>query len=345
MARKILFQPVASFAYSRNPDVMTPKQIAIVGFDDIASLDLSGPLEAFSAAVLLDAKGRSQPCYAVSIATLDDRSFRSESGLHMTGSCLLDSLHDLDTLVIPGGRSLRASADERLANWIGSRAGSIRRIATVCTGIYSVAPTGLLNGRRVTTHWRHAADFAARYREIKVDADALYIRDGKFYTSAGITAGIDLSLALIEEDFGPQVALAVTRELVVYMRRPGGQNQFSEPLRFQLASSGRLADLAAWVLTHLDQNLSGETLAAHVHLSPRQLARRFQAEFKDSPAAFVQRLRLDEARQRLSDGEASVESIANSVGFGDPDAFRRAFVQRYRVAPLQYRITFCGHPK
>jgi transcriptional regulator GlxA family with amidase domain len=321
---------------------MTPKQIAIVGFDDIASLDLTGPLEAFSAAVLPDAKGKLQPCYAVSIATLDAQGFCSESGLRMTGSGLLSSLRNVDTLVVPGGSGLRLSTDDRLANWIHSRASSIRRIATVCTGIYGVAPTGLLNGRRVTTHWRHAADLAARFQALKVDADALYIRDGKFYTSAGVTAGIDLSLALIEEDFGPQVALAVARELVVYMRRPGGQNQFSEPLRFQLASSGRLADLAAWIVTHLEQNLSIETLAAHVHLSPRQLARRFKAEFKDSPAAFVQRLRLDEARRRLSDGEGSIESIANAVGFSDADGFRRAFVQRYGVAPLQYRITFPG---
>ena len=345
MAWKISYMPVANFAYSRNLDAMTPKQIAIVGFDDITSLDLSGPLEAFSAAVLPDAQGRPQPCYAVTIATLEAQSFRSESGLRMAGSCLLSSLRDLDTLVVPGGRGLRLSTDKRLAHWIGSRAGSIRRIATVCTGIYGVAPTGLLNGRRVTTHWRHAADFAARYREIKVDADALYIRDGKFYTSAGITAGIDLSIALIEEDFGPQVALAVARELVVYMRRSGGQNQFSEPLRFQLASSSRLADLAAWILTHLEQDLSVETLAERVHLCPRQLARRFKAEFKDSPAAFVLRLRLDEARRRLSDGKASIESIANSVGFSDPDGFRRAFVHRYGVPPLQYRITFPGHAK
>jgi transcriptional regulator GlxA family with amidase domain len=320
---------------------MTPKHIVIVGYDDITSLDLSGPLEAFSSADLADAKGKPQPCYKVTIAAIGAKTFRSESGLRMTASCLLGSLRHLDTLVVPGGRGMRiSSSGSRLANWVTSRAASIRRIATVCTGIYGLAPTGLLNGRRVTTHWKYAADLAARYPELKVDANALYIRDGKFYTSAGITAGIDLSLALIEEDFGPQVALTVARELVVYMKRPGGQDQFSQPLKFQVASTSRFADLAAWILGNLNRNLSVEVLAERVNLCPRQFSRRFRAEFKDSPAAFVQRLRLDEARERLSSSGGSVESVANSIGFSDPDGFRRAFVQRFGVAPHQYRTRF-----
>ena len=157
---------------------------------------------------------------------------------------------------------------------------------------------------------------------------------------AGITAGIDLSLALIEEDFGPQVALMVARELVVYMKRPGGQGQFSEPLKFQAASTSRFADLAAWILGNLDRNLSVEVLAQRMNLCPRQFSRRFKAEFKDSPAAFVQRLRLDEARRRLTAPGCTVESVANSIGFSDPDGFRRAFAQRYGVAPYHYRSRF-----
>ena len=178
---------------------------------------------------------------------------------------------------------------------------------------------------------------AARFPELKIDADSLYIRDGKFYTSAGITAGIDLSLSLIEEDYGPQVALGVARELVMYMKRPGGQDQFSEPLRFQVAATSRFADLAAWIVGNLDRNLSVEVLAERTNLCPRQFSRRFRAEFNSSPAAFVQRLRLDEARKRLSASRGTVEGIANSIGFGDPDSFRRAFVQRFGVAPNQYR--------
>lgn len=320
---------------------MIQKHIVIVGFDGITSLDLSGPLEAFSSATLSDSKGGPQPCYQVTIASIGAKTFQSVSGLRMTASCSLRSLRHLDTLIVPGGRGMRTSSSAAtLAKWISSRAGSIRRIASVCTGIYGVAPTGLLNGRRVTTHWKYAADLAQRFPTLKVDADALYIRDDKFYTSAGVTAGIDLSLALIEADFGPQVALRVARELVVYMKRPGGQDQFSQPLKFQVASTSRFADLAVWILRNLDRNLSVDVLAERVNLCPRQFSRRFRAEFKDSPAAFVQRLRLDEARKRLSSSGCSVESVANSLGFNDPDGFRRAFVQHYGVAPHQYRSRF-----
>src|SRR5271166_4553513 len=313
---------------------MTPKHIVIVGYDDITSLDLSGPLEAFSSAFIRDATGKPQPCYKVTIAALGAKTFCSESGLRMTANCFLSSLRHLDTLLIPGGRAMRTTAANlKLANWINHRVNDIRRIASVCTGIFGLAPTGLLNGRRVTTHWRFAAELAARYPELRIDANALYVRDGKFYTSAGVTAGIDLSLSLIEEDFGPQVALAVARELVVYVKRPGGQEQFSEPLKFQVASTSRLADLAAWMVGHLDKDLSVEALAERIHLCPRQFTRRFKDEFNSTPAAFVQRLRLDEARERLAAADYTVENIAASVGFSDPDSFRRAFVQRFGVAP------------
>ncbi|KAA6465245.1 helix-turn-helix domain-containing protein [Acidobacteria bacterium AB60] len=173
-----------------------------------------------------------------------------------------------------------------------------------------------------------------------MDADALYIRDGKFLTSAGVTAGIDLSLAMIEEDFGPQVALAAAGELVVYMKRPGGQQQFSEPLKFQAASTKGFADLAAWVSVNLDRHLTVEVLADRMNLSPRQFSRGFTAEFNESPAAFVRRLRLEEARSRLSSFDCPVDSVGSSVGFGDADSFRRAFVQRYGVAPRDYRSRF-----
>lgn len=320
---------------------MTPKHIVIVGYDDITSLDLSGPLEAFTSAHIEDSRGKPQPCYKVTIAALQAKTFCSESGLRMTATCFLGSLRHLDTLVIPGGKGMRTtSANLKLASWISGRVNDIRRVASVCTGIFGVAPTGLLNGRRVTTHWKYAAELATRFPELKVDANPLYIRDGKFYTSAGVTAGIDLSLALIEEDFGAQVALAVARELVVYVKRPGGQEQFSEPLKFQVAATSRFADLAAWMVGHLDGDLSVERLAERINLCPRQFSRRFREEFNSPPAAFVQRLRLDEARERLSAAGSTVESVADSVGFHDPDSFRRAFVQRFGVAPQHYRGRF-----
>ena len=330
--------PVGYFNGTNN---VTPKRIVIVGYDDITSLDLTGPLEAFSSAFLEDSNGNPQPCYKVTIAALGARTFNSESGLRMTATCFLSSLRHMDTLLVPGGHGLRLSpSGPELADWISRRAGGIRRIASVCTGIFAVAPTGLLDGRRVTTHWRFANELANRFPALKIDANALYIRDGKFYTSAGVTAGIDLSLALIEEDFGPQVALAVARELVVYMKRPGGQEQFSEPLKFQVASASRFADLTAWIVGHLDKDLSVEVMAEHMNFCPRQFSRRFKLEFNSSPAAFVQRLRLDEARKRLSVPGCIVERVADSVGFRDPDSFRRAFMQRFGVAPSHYRGRF-----
>ena len=329
---------VGYFSETRN---VRPKHIVIVGYDDITSLDLSGPLEAFSSASLEDSNSNPQPCYKLTIASLGAKTFSSESGLRMTAGCILRSLRHIDTLIIPGGRGMRLSpSGPKLADWISRRANGIRRIASVCTGVFAIAPTGLLDGRRVTTHWKFAAELASRFPALKVNADALYIRDGKFYTSAGITAGIDLSLALIEEDFGPRVALAVARELVVYMKRPGGQEQFSEPLKFQVASSSRFADLAAWMLGRLDKYLSVEAMAEHMNLCPRQFSRRFRLEFNSSPAAFVQRLRLDEARKRLSAAECTVKRVAESVGFHDPDSFRRAFMQRFGVAPTHYRSRF-----
>ena len=322
---------------------MLAKQVLIVGYDEITSLDLSGPLEAFSSAVVENSKGKSEPGYKVTIAALGAKTFRSESGLCITADCSLSSVRQVDTLLIPGGRGMRnPSTGAKLAGWISKRVDRIRRVASICTGVYGLAPTGLLDGRRVTTHWKFATDLAARFPALKVDAKPLYIREGKFYTSAGVTAGIDLSLALIEEDFGPQIALAVARDLVVYMKRPGGQEQFSEPLKFQMASSSRFADLPAWISGHLDQDLSVEALAQRMNLCPRQFTRRFKTEFKNSPAAFVQRLRLDEARNRLASADCSVESVAASVGFNDPDSFRRAFVKCFGVPPQQYRSRFAA---
>jgi len=328
-------------SYSEETKNVKLKHIVIVGYDDLTSLDLSGPLEAFSSASLEGSNGHPQPCYKVTIAALGAKTFSSVSGLRMTANCFLSRLRHIDTLIIPGGRGIRVShSAPKLADWISRRANGIRRIASVCTGVFAIAPTGLLDGRRVTTHWKFAAQLASRFPALKVDANALYIRDGKFYTSAGVTAGIDLSLALIEEDFGPQVALAVARELVVYIKRPGGQDQFSEPLKFQVASTSRFADLAAWMLGHLNQDLSVEAMAEHINLCPRQFTRRFRLEFNSSPAAFVQRLRLDEARKRLSAPGFTVKGVADSVGFHDPDSFRRAFMQRFGVAPTHYRSRF-----
>ena len=250
----------------------------------------------------------------------------------------------IDTLIIPGGASLRQSANGiAIAQAVRWRAPECRRVVSVCTGIYGVAPAGLLDGRRVTTHWRFTADVAARFPALNLDCDKIFIKDGPYYTSAGITAAIDLSLALIEEDFGPHLALTVARDLVVYVKRSGGQLQYSEPLRFQARAGDRFADLAAWITAHLDGDLCVETLAARTGLSARQFSRHFTQTFGQSPSRHVEALRLDAARDRLTATDASVDSIAAAVGFRSDDAFRRAFARRFGLSPTDYRSRFSAN--
>jgi transcriptional regulator GlxA family with amidase domain len=207
----------------------------------------------------------------------------------------------------------------------------------VCTGIYALAPTGLLDGRRATTHWRFADDVARRFPKVVIDANAIFVRDGAFYTSAGVTAGIDLALAMVEEDHGARLAVRVAREIVVHQKRAGGQEQYSEPLRYQVEHQDRLGEVAAWLSSNLTGDLSVERLAERACLSPRHFSRRFKQIFLATPAEFVEKARLDESRKRLAAAGRSLSQVAGSVGFGSADAFRRAFIRRFGVTPGAYR--------
>jgi transcriptional regulator GlxA family with amidase domain len=310
------------------------------------ALDVIGPVDAFTSASIEERDGTPQAAYDVAIIGLSKRSFASESGVLFQPHATIRNAPALDTLIIPGGSGLRnPSTQAVVAEWLTSVVGKTRRVATVCTGIYGLAPTGLLNGRRVTTHWRFVQDVAKRFPRLKVDANALFVKDDRFYTCAGVTAGIDLSLALIEEDHGPSVALAVARELVVYLKRAGGQEQYSEPLKFQTRSVDRFADLAAWMRGHLDQDLSVEALAEKACLGPRHFSRRFKDSFGASPALFVEDLRLGEARRRLGVADQAIESVAKSVGFKSADVFRRVFERRFGINPSTYRKRFHVRPQ
>jgi transcriptional regulator GlxA family with amidase domain len=317
------------------------KTIGILGYDGVQALDVVGPSDAFSiaSAHLGSERPDRTPAYEVLVLGPSRRAFLAESGLTIRPHRALEAAPALDTVIIPGGRSLRLnpSTNARIAQWLKAHVDEIRRVAAVCTGIYALAPTGLLNGRRVTTHWRYTGEIAKRFPKLRVEPNALFIKDGQFYTSAGITAGIDLALALIEEDYGSQVALAVARDLVVYLKRPGGQEQYSEPLRFQMKSSDRLSDLVPWITAHLDQDLSVETLAEKACLSSRQFTRRFKRAFGIAPGEFVESLRLDEARRRLLASHATIEGVADSIGFASADSFRRVFVRRFGIPPTIYR--------
>ncbi|WP_426735307.1 GlxA family transcriptional regulator [Myxococcus faecalis] len=314
----------------------TRKRVGILGYEGVESLDLVGPLEAFA-----KVQSDGQRGYEVLVVGLHPGEFRSESGVVFKPHLVLEAASGLDTLVIPGGAGLRTpETHARVTRWLRAHGAKLRRVVSVCTGIYALAASGLLDGRRATTHWQFARDVAERFPKVRVEADALFIQDGSFYTSAGITAGIDLALALIEEDHGPRSALTVARELVMYLKRPGGQAQYSEPLRFQEESGGRFGDLPSWMLVNLAKDLSVEALAERVSLSPRHFARQFRAVFGQTPAAYVEQLRLEEARRRLVEGHGGIEQVALAVGFQSADVFRRAFERRFGVAPSLYREGF-----
>ena len=328
------------------------RRIGFLAFDGVQALDLVGPADAFCSdafAGLDDATNAtaSAPPYQVLLIGLTGSTFTSSSGLRMRAHVGPESRAEIDTLIVPGGTGLRRNnLDQRAAAFISRRANGIRRIASVCTGLYGIAPTGLLDGRTVTTHWSAVTDIARRYPKLDLRPDAIFLKSGKFYTSAGVTAGIDLALSLIEEDHGPNVALAVAREMVVYVKRPGGQQQFSEPLQFQLDSSDRFKDLAAWIHSHLRSELSVDALARRTFLSARQFARAFKEEFGTTPAAFVAEARLAEASRRLavSRRRLNIHDVARSVGYTSDDVFRRAFERRFGVTPAAYRSRFGSEP-
>jgi transcriptional regulator GlxA family with amidase domain len=321
-------------------------RVGILGYDRANALDVVGPAEAFASAFRNSGNGNPECCYEVVILGLTRRPFVSESGIVFQPALTIESAPKLDTLIIPGGCGLReAETNRKVATWIASRAQGVRRVASVCTGIYGLAPTGLLDSRRATTHWRFAADAARKFPKVRIEANHLFIKDGQFYTSAGVTAGIDLALALIEEDFGSKLALAVAREMVVYLKRSGGQEQYSEPLQFQTHAGDRFAELIAWITNNPNAEMSVESLARRAALSPRQFFRRFKEHFGSSPGIFVETLRLNEARRRLTNAEASIENVAESVGFNGADSFRRAFQRRFRVTPSKFRRNFAIREK
>jgi transcriptional regulator GlxA family with amidase domain len=317
---------------------MSPKTIGLIAFEQMTAADLTGPAEAFSRANFVNSHGCECPCYHVLILGINTEPCMTESGIVVKPQVDLGNAPPLDTVIVSGGSGIcDAKLSKKITRWLSYRAPATRRIATLGTGIYPLAATGLLDHRQVATHWRFARNVAVRFPSLRVDSNYLFVKDGPFYTSAGATAGIDLSLALIEEDYGPRVALAVARELVVYLKRSGHQEQYSKLLQFQIKSVSRLSELTTWIISHLNENLSVEVLAARACLCPRHFSRRFKKEFGSTPADFVERLRLDDACHRLSGRDNSVEDVGVSVGFKSADAFRRAFERRLGLNPSEYR--------
>jgi len=306
------------------------RSIVFVVFDQFQILDLTGPLAAFEVASRFV-----EGSYALSIVSAHGGAVRSSSGLQVVTGAFADQ--PCDTLAVAGGAgSLDAGRDPIVRDYVLARAAMARRTVSICSGSAILALAGLLDGRRATTHWRRARAFQRFFPAIKVEPDRIFVKDGPIWTSAGITAGIDLALALIEEDLGVEVAAAVAKELVVYHRRPGGQSQFSTLIQLQ-PSGDPSAKALGFARERLHEPLGVERLAAAAGLSPRQFARRFLAETGQTPAKAIERLRVEAARSEVETGRTPIDQIARRTGFRDPERMRRAFIRTFGQPPQALR--------
>jgi len=313
------------------------RSVLIVLFDGVQSLDVTGPLEVFAGIP----GGDGNPAYHVRTASLGGTSIRTSSGLRITPDSDLAAFHGqaLDLLLIPGGRGAR-HPDPGLITWIKANAPRAVRIASVCTGAFLLAEAALLDGRTVTTHWAYCRQLAEKYPSVTVDPDPIFIKDGNLATSAGVTAGIDLALALVEDDLGRDTALTVARHLVVFLRRPGNQSQFSAQLAAQSASRQPLREVQQWIAEHPEEDLSVAALARRASLSERHFARAFAAEVGVPPGRHVDQVRIEAARRRLEDTADGIEETARACGYGTPESMRRAFLKALGVSPAEYRRRF-----
>jgi transcriptional regulator GlxA family with amidase domain len=317
------------------------RKVALVGYRGVQSLDIVGPFEVFSMANRYGDPG----AYEVILASPRGGDIICNSGLQLAGSVALDDLpSDLDTILIAGGSNdaLREVADEHLLSWLNERTQTSRRIGSVCSGAYVLAAAGVLDGRRATTHWDFCDEMRKFRPAVSLEPDAIFVADPPFYTSAGITAGIDLCLALVEADQGPQVALRIARNLVLFMRRPGGQTQYSAGLNVQAAATPRLRQLIADISADPSGDLSVPQLAERAAMSERTFSRVFQKETGVGPAAFVELARLNRAKALLETSDWPLARVAERAGFGSVEALHRAFNKRVKATPGEYRERF-GH--
>ena len=310
-------------------------------------LDVAGPFQVFVRAAELFARSEPRqkcPYHVVLASTTHEKPVSTNCGLVLNATETFRSLRGpIDTLLVAGGTGLEeAAADEELLAWLRRCTRRTRRFGSICTGAFLLASAGLLDGRRVTTHWKWAAELERRFKQLTVDPDPIYIRDGNVYTTAGVTAGMDLALALVEEDLGAQMALQVARELVLYLRRAGGQSQFSAALSLQASDRNQIEETCAWAIDHLQQDLSVEKLAMKAGMSPRNFARVFLQDTCTTPARFIERLRVEGARRRLEESQDKLEKVAMDCGFGSVTSLRRSFYRVLRVFPADYRERFTG---
>jgi transcriptional regulator GlxA family with amidase domain len=307
-------------------------------------LDITGPLEVFARTSrwLREHRAVRVAPYEIELVAPRAGPIETSGGLTLIATSHYRQARRADTLLIAGGIGYRAMLeDPPLLAWIRAQASRVRRLGSICTGAMLLAAAGLLEGRPATTHWAYCDKLRKLTPNARVEDDALYVRSGRLYTSAGVTAGMDMALAMVEDDWDKAVALAVAQELVMFLKRPGGQSQFSRHLEAQ-GHDDRFGRLELWMLEHLDADLSVERLAARTNLSTRHFARQFAAQVGTTPAAYVTRVRVEQARRRIEDGDVQLKDVARQCGFGDEQRLRRAFRRTLGVTPQEYRARFAA---
>ncbi len=326
----------------KQPKAGRHKRIVILGLPPVDAIDVIGPAEVFSFANRL----HDEPApYTIELVCCSaDACLESEVGIGLLGHKTLEQERradePVDTLIVASGFRSIERLDAAAIEWIRTKSPSVRRVCSICVGVFALADAGLLDGRRATTHWRMATQLAERYPKVAVDPTPIWVKDGNVYTSAGISAGIDLALALVAEDLGDNVALEIAKTLVLFLRRPGGQAQFSVALRSQRASGSSLDELCLWIGEHLHAELTVEILADRLSTSVRTLIRTFQRELNVTPAKYVEDVRLEAACRALELGRNSTEEIARRCGYRSVDVLRKAFVRRIGVSPNEYARRF-----
>jgi transcriptional regulator GlxA family with amidase domain len=319
------------------------RSVVFLGYDGVQGLDVTGPLDVFAGAQeWVSRNGSGDPGYRPIVASPRGEPFRTTAGMTVVPDTSLAGVTGrIDTLVVPGGAvAAEPACDRELVGWLRRRAPGTRRVTSVCAGAFLLAEAGLLDGRRATTHWSACARLARRYPAVEVDPDPIYVRDGDVYTSAGVTAGMDLALALVEEDLGREAALTVARWLVMFVHRPGNQAQFSAQLATQYADHPPLRELQRWLGDNYGHELSVDAMAGWARMSPRHFARSFRQQVGTTPGRYLQQLRLEAARRRLAESDAPVARIAAACGFGSAETMRRVFVSALGMSPTEYRRRF-----
>lgn len=335
---------VAGRGYAGAMPRRLPRRIGILAFDGAEVLDVTGPADVFATAnAVLAGTGARRSGYEIVLLAPQAGRIRTAAGIELGPVRSFHRCGRLDTLLIAGGSQLGVQSAVQapgLMRWLRTRARGTRRVGSVCTGAFVLAAAGLLDGRRATTHWNALDALRDAHPAVAVEPDALWVRDGRFFTAAGVTAGMDLALALVEEDLGRRVAMAVARYLVVFLKRPGGQAQFSGHLAAQATRTDRLDGLLAWISEHPAADLSVPALAARAAMSARHFARTFRDQLGVTPAKFVERLRLDYARRLLEETDEPLKRIADVAGFGTPETLRRTLLRHLHVGPDDYRARF-----